>query len=628
MIGKIRNIQDSWFMKGILILTALSFMSLFGISGYLGSAAQNKTVIKVDDIVITQNQISQELNREIQTAHKMFGENLEINDNMRNALLQNIVQKELSNAILKKTAEDNNVKISFGLIQQIIRSMPDFRDAEGNFNAPLMKQALSAAGWSEEMYINTLKGDIIKQHLVQNPALMVNVPEFMAEYINKINNQKKVFKYIVINPEDMKIDRKISEDELEQYYNDFANQFIEPEKRDVSFLSFSIEDAAGKINPSKEEIKQYFDENVTQFVTPERRTVLQMVFENEEAAQTAWEKLKAGEDFYAVAASDAKQSKADTELGDVSQDMLIADMGEAVFNLKQGAFTAPEKSEFGWHIMKVTGIKPMQKTPEAVAYKQIVDTLRKEKSYEAADELATEVEDQIGSGKTLAEIAESLKTPIHKAKGLGENGNYQQAPARFAGLVKSQDFVDNAFSYNIGEVSQVFETDEGFAVMVVDKIQEARQQSLNEVKPEIVKMWENNEKAAIAQEIVNDVTNDLENGDSIDEIAGRFKLPLKTTKPLTRSESFAGLSPLQMQELFKEGLDNPKVIKLGEEQIIAVNTKVINSKAKPSRGDLISTRYQASVALSQDMAQQLINDYGTNYRHQGKIQKCRIGRLI
>ncbi len=614
MIGKIRNIQDSWFMKGILILTALSFMSLFGISGYLGSAAQNKTVIKVDDIVITQNQISQELNREIQTAHKMFGENLEINDNMRNALLQNIVQKELSNAILKKTAEDNNVKISFGLIQQIIRSMPDFRDAEGNFNAPLMKQALSAAGWSEEMYINTLKGDIIKQHLVQNPALMVNVPEFMAEYINKINNQKKVFKYIVINPEDMKIDRKISEDELEQYYNDFANQFIEPEKRDVSFLSFSIEDAAGKINPSKEEIKQYFDENVTQFVTPERRTVLQMVFENEEAAQTAWEKLKAGEDFYAVAASDAKQSKADTELGDVSQDMLIADMGEAVFNLKQGAFTAPEKSEFGWHIMKVTGIKPMQKTPEAVAYKQIVDTLRKEKSYEAADELATEVEDQIGSGKTLAEIAESLKTPIHKAKGLGENGNYQQAPARFAGLVKSQDFVDNAFSYNIGEVSQVFETDEGFAVMVVDKIQEARQQSLNEVKPEIVKMWENNEKAAIAQEIVNDVTNDLENGDSIDEIAGRFKLPLKTTKPLTRSESFAGLSPLQMQELFKEGLDNPKVIKLGEEQIIAVNTKVINSKAKPSRGDLISTRYQASVALSQDMAQQLINDYGTNYR--------------
>ena len=170
MIGKIRNIQDSWFMKGILILTALSFMSLFGITGYLGSAVQNKTVIKVDDIVVTQNQISQELNREVQMAHKLFGENLEINDAMRQALLQNLVQKELAAAILKKTAQDNNVKISLGLVQQIIRTMPDFRDSQGNFNPNLMKQALSAAGWSEDMYIDTLKNDVAQQHLVENPV--------------------------------------------------------------------------------------------------------------------------------------------------------------------------------------------------------------------------------------------------------------------------------------------------------------------------------------------------------------------------------------------------------------------------------------------------------------------------
>ena len=613
MIGKIRNIQDSWFMKGILILTALSFMSLFGISGYLGSAAQNKTVIKVDDIVITQNQISQELNREIQMAHKLFGENLEINDDMRQTLLQNLVQKELASAILKKTAQDNNVKISMGLIQQIIRSMPDFRDAQGNFNANMMKQALSAAGWSEGMYIDTLKNDVIAQHLAQNPVLMVNVPQFMAEYINKLNNQKKVFKYIIINPNDMKIDRKISDDELEQYYNDFANQFVEPEKRDVSFISFSLEEAAAQSTPSKDEIKQYYDEHVSQFVTPEKRTVLQMLFENEDAAKKAWDKLKAGSDFYAVAKSDANQSKEDTELGDVSQDMLIANMGEEVFKLKQGGFTAPQQSEFGWHIMKVTDIKPMKKTPEAVAYKQIVETLQQEKAYEAAETLAMDIEDMVGSGKSLPEVAKALNLKVFEVKKLAEDGSVQNAPKQFEALVKSQDFADNAFSYNIGEVSQVFETDKGFAALVVDAIQEARQMSVEEVKPQIIDMWENNERAAIAQEIINDVTNDLENGDNIDEIATRFKLPLKTSKALTRSESFAGLSQAQMSELFKEGLNSPKTLKHGEEQIIAVNTKVINSKVKPSRGDLVSTSYQASIALSQDMVQQLIKDYGTNY---------------
>ena len=613
MIGKIRNIQDSWFMKGILILTALSFMSLFGITGYLGSAAQNKTVIKVDDIVVTQNQISQELNREVQMAHKLFGENLEINDAMRQALLQNLVQKELAAAILKKTAQDNNVKISLGLVQQIIRTMPDFRDSQGNFNPNLMKQALSAAGWSEGMYIDTLKNDVAQQHLVENPVLMVNVPQFMAEYINKIDNQKKVFQYIVINPEDMKIDRKISDDELEQYYNDFANQFVEPEKRDVSFISFSIEDAAAKINPSKEEIKQYYSEHVDQFVTPEKRNILQMLFDNQEAANKAWDKLKAGQDFYAVAKSDANQSKEDTELGDVSQDMLIANIGEEVFKLKKGGFTSPQQSEFGWHIMKVTNITPVKKTPDEVAYKQIVETLQQEKAYEAAEGLAMDIEDMVGSGKSLTEIAKELNLKLYEVKKLAEDGSSQNAPSQFAALVKSQDFADNAFSYNIGEVSQVFETDKGFAALVVDAIQEARQMSVDEVKPQIIEMWENNEKAAIAQEVINDVTNDLENGDKIAEIAGRFNLPLKTSKPLTRSESFAGLSKSQMDELFKEGLNSPKTIKLGDEQIIAVNTKVINSKTKPSRGDLISTAYRVGMAISQDMAQQLVKDYGTNY---------------
>ena len=613
MIGKIRNIQDSWFMKGILILTALSFMSLFGITGDLGSAVQNKTVIKVDDIVVTQNQISQELNREVQMAHKLFGENLEINDAMRQALLQNLVQKELAAAILKKTAQDNNVKISLGLVQQIIRTMPDFRDSQGNFNPNLMKQALSAAGWSEGMYIDTLKNDVAQQHLVENPVLMVNVPQFMAEYINKIDNQKKVFQYIVINPEDMKIDRKISDDELEQYYNDFANQFVEPEKRDVSFISFSIEDAAAKINPSKEEIKQYYSEHVDQFVTPEKRNILQMLFDNQEAANKAWDKLKAGQDFYAVAKSDANQSKEDTELGDVSQDMLIANIGEEVFKLKKGGFTSPQQSEFGWHIMKVTNITPVKKTPDEVAYKQIVETLQQEKAYEAAEGLAMDIEDMVGSGKSLTEIAKELNLKMYEVKKLAEDGSSQNAPSQFAALVKSQDFADNAFSYNIGEVSQVFETDKGFAALVVDAIQEARQMSVDEVKPQIIEMWENNEKAAIAQEVINDVTNDLENGDKIAEIAGRFNLPLKTSKPLTRSESFAGLSKSQMDEMFKEGLNSPKTIKLGDEQIIAVNTKVINSKTKPSRGDLISTAYRAGMAISQDMAQQLVKDYGTNY---------------
>ena len=62
MITTLRKAQDSWITKGILILTAMSFMSLFGISGYIDSAAGNRAVIKVNDREINQQEINLQLN--------------------------------------------------------------------------------------------------------------------------------------------------------------------------------------------------------------------------------------------------------------------------------------------------------------------------------------------------------------------------------------------------------------------------------------------------------------------------------------------------------------------------------------------------------------------------------------
>lgn len=614
MIEKIRSIQDSWFMKAILVLTALSFMSLFGISGYIGSAAQDKSVIEVDDIAISQAQILQQLNRELQTARKLFGEDIEVNDSIRMALLQNIIQKELSNAIIRKTAQDNHVVISDTLVSKIIAAMPEFRGVDGKFNPEQMRMVLSNAGFSESMYINQLKEDIAKQHLVVNPVQGVNVPKFMAEYINKIDNQKKIFKYLTINPENMKISRKISQDEKEQYYSDFAMQFIEPEKRDVSFVAFSIDDIAGAFNPSKDDIEQYYNDNIDQFSEPEKRNVLQMVFDSEDKAMEAKQKLDGGRNFYAVADSIAKQTKEDTELGNVTFEELLPEVAESVFNLDKNKYTNPIKSEFGWHIMKVTSITPMSRKSLAQATKQIIETLRKEQAEVLAETLVAEIEDLSGQGMSLKDIATDKKLNLVSVKNLTEDGKATNVPNKFSFLVKSADFIDNSFSYNVGEISQVFETNDGYAVVSVDNIIESRRQPLNEVENQIVKLWETNEKEAIAQEIINDANHDLENGDKIEDVATRFGLPLKTTRALPRSESFAGLSPLQIKDLFNEALNTPKILQTEDGHILAVNTKIINTNIKPSRADIEATQLRASNALAQNMAQQLINDFGTNYK--------------
>ena len=614
MITKIRKFQDSWLVKGILALTALSFMSLFGISGYIGHGNNNRPIVRVDDVEIMQDDINNQLNEQIQTTRNLFGDDMEISETMRMAMLYEIVQKNLVNAILQKTAQDNDVVISDELVRKIIYSQPEFMDASGQFSLEKMRRMLSLTGWSEQKYIETLRRDVIKQHLVQSPVEGITLPKAIDPYLSELDGQRKVFQFAVIAPSKLKVDRKISAEEIEQYYQDFAPQFEEPENRDVSFIELSVDQLAQNIVPDDLEIQEYYQNNIADFVIPEKRHVLQMVFDDQATADKAEAALNAGGDFFKVAQDIAKQDRATTDLGEVSQDMLIADMSEAVFDLKKGDYTLPVKSDMGWHIMKVTSITPKKETSLAAAKGKIIENIRKEQAYEQASDVISEIEDKLGAGAGLEDIASQYNVKINTAKGLKDDGSVKSVVAAFKALVISDDFIDTAFSYNPGEISQVMENDTGFAILRVDNIHDAKQKELADVKGEIEKLWADNEKNAIAQEILTDVSHDLENGDKFADVAKRFDLDLKTTSPLKRGESFAGLTPSQLIEVYQEKEGTPKVFNEDERVIIVVPSKVVRSKVKVSPEKMDALRASAQAALSQEMANELIDAYGSEYK--------------
>ena len=221
MMNKFRKLQETWLSKFILILTALSFMSLFGVSSYMGSVGKNKPVIKVDEYEVLQSEIAQRLEQQMQMAKGLFGDNLDVNETIRNAMLQSIVQRVLTDTIVQKTADEQNINISDNLVRKIIYSQAEFLDANGNFDLQKLRRVLAASGWTEKRYIDSLKLDVVKQHLIQNPADNIHVPDVLAQYLTKAENQKRIFKYVKVDPQKVKIDRKISQDEIEQYYEDF-----------------------------------------------------------------------------------------------------------------------------------------------------------------------------------------------------------------------------------------------------------------------------------------------------------------------------------------------------------------------------------------------------------------------
>ena len=80
MINKLARAHNGWVSKLILILTALSFMSIFGVSNYISNANNNRAVIRVDNIEILQSQFSYMAQNELAMASKLLGENQELSD--------------------------------------------------------------------------------------------------------------------------------------------------------------------------------------------------------------------------------------------------------------------------------------------------------------------------------------------------------------------------------------------------------------------------------------------------------------------------------------------------------------------------------------------------------------------
>ena len=159
MINKLAKAQKSWIAKFILILTALSFMSLFGVTGYINSAGSNRTVIKVDNIEISQAQFSYLLQREINTARHLLGDRFDLTDEMRQALIQAQTQQLVQDAVLDRTEAKYHVSFRPALVQSVIFNDPAFKDASGNFNRDVFRQVLSRGGTTEE----ELGGDIDRE---------------------------------------------------------------------------------------------------------------------------------------------------------------------------------------------------------------------------------------------------------------------------------------------------------------------------------------------------------------------------------------------------------------------------------------------------------------------------------
>jgi len=232
---------------------------------------------------------------------------------------------------------------------------------------------------------------------------------------------------------------KISEADVEKYYEEHKNEFQIPERVRLEYLVLSPDAMGNAAKVTDEELKNYYQANSERYRTPEQRRASHILIPAP-AGASADDKARAkaqAEDllkqiqsspskFAELAAKFSKDpgsAQKGGDLGFFGRGLMVKPFDAAVFALKVGELAGPVETQYGYHIIRLDAVKASQTTPFEAVKQQIIDEVRKPKlgkAYaEAADSFNNLVYEQFDS---LQPAAEALKLSVQKSDWVSRAG--------------------------------------------------------------------------------------------------------------------------------------------------------------------------------------------------------------
>ncbi|HCD06511.1 MAG TPA: parvulin peptidyl-prolyl isomerase, partial [Methylophaga sp.] len=447
MLHFIRDRAQGWIAWFIVGLISIPF-ALWGVNSYV-TGPSDAVVAKVNGEEITRSELLQAVQRYREQMRQMMGD--EFNPDMfdgaeiRYAVIDDLIEQRL----IRSASDKLGQRISDRQIAQFIQQTPAFQ-RDGSFDTEQYQMVLARAGFSPASYEASLRNDLLGQQLVQNIEGSTVVSQVEVERLLKLENQQREIAYGVIKLEDFLSEVEVDESDVRDFYNANQSSYTTPEQISVDYLELSLDTVSSQIDVNDEQLQQYFIDNKTQFVGPEQRRASHILIEDNEQAeqilaeiQTKFEEGQSFEELAEAYSVDVGSASSGGDLGTIQRDVMEATFEEAVFALENvGDISEPIKTEFGYHIIKLTDIDKSSNVDFADVKNEVALQYRRQQAerqfYDKAEELANLTYE---NPETLDVAAEALALEINTSGSFTRSGG--------SGIAENQAVIKAAFSDDV-----------------------------------------------------------------------------------------------------------------------------------------------------------------------------------
>jgi len=443
MLQNIRDNSQGWIAKTIIgiivVLLALTgFEAIFNSSGNARNAAEvNGEEISLDElnqaVNMQRRQLMQQLGSDFDAS--LFDDKL-----MRDSALGALIDRTL----LLQGARDADFAFSQAALDQLILQTPEFA-VDGVFNAARFDQVIQQMGYTRMQFRQLLEQEMLIGQLRAGISGSGFVTDQQIERFAQLERQTRDFASITVAADSSAV--QVSDEEARQYYEANTERFRSPEQVVLEYVELNKEAYFDEVDASEEELQELYRQQIGNLAEQRRAAHILIEVDGTSDAEAKAQleeiaaQLAAGGDFATLAkehSDDPGSANEGGDLGYAGPGVYDPAFEDALYALKEGQVSAPVRSEFGWHLIKLLGVQ----SPEVPSFESMKPELERELKAQQVEqrfvEVTKELENLAFESADLEQPAQELGLTVKTTEPFGREGG--------EGIAANRQVIQAAFS--------------------------------------------------------------------------------------------------------------------------------------------------------------------------------------
>jgi peptidyl-prolyl cis-trans isomerase D len=542
MLDRMRR-HRNW-LKWSLGLVCLAFV-IFYIPDFLrgdvtGAAGNSDPVARINGHDIKADEFRRSYQAQLQAYRAAYGG--QVNDQLlrqlgiENQILQQMVDERAALA----EAERLGVKVSDEEVAQRIYAIPAFQENGAFIGAARYQQLLASqpSRLTPAEFEDSVRRSLMvdKLRAAVTDWLAVSDKELEQEYRRR--NDKVKLAVVSFLADSFRPDVTVSYADVASYFEAHKAEFKIPEKRKVKYALIDVDAMRAKTVVSAQDIERAYNSGIDQYTTPEQVRASHILLKTEgkddaavkAKAEEVLKQAKGGADFAELAkkySEDDSNAKNGGDLDYFGRGRMVPEFDQAVFAMQPGQISDLVKTQYGYHIIKLTDRKASTTKPLSDVRQQINDQMAFERAQAQAADLAQKLESQIKKPADLDTVA--------KANGLAvqETGFFARDEP-ILGVGAAPEMTARAFDMKKGEVSGAIRTGRGYVFETLTDKQDPHDAKLEEVKERVRDEVTRQRAREMAKQKASDLAAKVKNAPDFEKAAKAAGFEAKTTELITR----------------------------------------------------------------------------------------------